>query len=347
MTAGRGVQVSVGRNTMQLVADDSVNRSIWTNSVELQRKIVEREQLPVQAGAQQAMPKACDQAHFSPENPLPWVPDLVGSRFGDDPRSVLVVASSYNGFIEGYSGRGAVMPLADYVDAKNAGGGGRSTFISKFKEHVVDRDEDYYQPILRDLLVPAGCEVDFCCITDLCKASFVERGTGADNGNRGDKGDDSVVRNHWQQWIPYVGGMSGDEDDAPLPYQWLWQRMQACRVIVALGTIAEYGVLKILQRMAAVPNAWSWNDSRVVPDHPTMAARGSDWEYAYACSQRTIGKWLANEDWWALSDSGSKPRWFLLPVYHPAFAIVRGKDRQYVQTVPRLRRLMEEVVNLL
>jgi hypothetical protein len=40
---------------MQLVPDDPVNRSIWTESVALQRKITEREMLPLEVGAQQTM----------------------------------------------------------------------------------------------------------------------------------------------------------------------------------------------------------------------------------------------------------------------------------------------------
>src|SRR5689334_13812631 len=248
---------------MQLVADDPVNRSIWTDSLALQRKIVEREAQPLQVGAQQAMPKPRDAANFSASDPLPWVPDLVGTNFGNDPRSVLVVASSYNGFIEGYSARQAVMPLVYYVNAKNDTSHGLERFCHDFVDYVVERDADYYQPTLRDLLRPAGCDPDSCCLTDLCKASFVERGTGLDGGNRGDKGDDSVVRKYWKQWIVYVSGLADAEGDAPLSYQWLWRRMQQCRVVVALGTIAEYGVLKVLLRMAAEPSAFSWTDSRV------------------------------------------------------------------------------------
>ena len=87
---------------MPFVASDPVNRSIWTESVQLQRMIGRRYSGLLTVGAQQAMPKVCDRHLFSQPRPLPWVPDLVGSRFGDDPRSLLVVASSYNGFIEGY-----------------------------------------------------------------------------------------------------------------------------------------------------------------------------------------------------------------------------------------------------
>src|SRR5688572_9115563 len=103
---------------MQFAADDPVNRRIWTESVVLQQKISEHETILLQVGAQQAMPKACDQESFSANDPLPWVPDLVGEKFGKDGLSVLVVASSYNGFLAGYSKRKAVLPLADYVKAK-------------------------------------------------------------------------------------------------------------------------------------------------------------------------------------------------------------------------------------
>jgi hypothetical protein len=325
-----------------MFADDPVNRSIWTESVALQQKIAERETQRLRVGAQQAMPKPCDKALFSPERPLPWVPDLVGSRFGSDGRSAMVVASSYNGFIEGYSRRAAVLPLTDYSDAKKAGVAGLDVFIAKFKKFVVDRDEDYYQPILRDLLAASGFSLDDCCLTDLCKASFIECGRGPDNGNRGDVGKDAVLKKFWPQWTPYIVVPQDGGGDAPLPYRWLWQRMQQCRVIIALGTIAEYGVLKIFQRMAVAPKAWSWKDSSVVPDHPTMTVRISGWEYTYASSRRKLRDWLADQDWWVLGDSGSKPRWFMLPVHHPSSAIGRGNDTKYQNTVPRVQRMMEE-----
>src|SRR5262245_9047529 len=124
---------------MQIVADDPVNRSIWTESTALQRSIVEREPLPLRVGAQQAIPKVSDQVRFSPQDPLPWVPDLVGVDFGKNPQGVLVVASSYNGFIEGYSRRSSVMSLAGYVEAKVAVVGGLRGFLCRFKQCVVDR----------------------------------------------------------------------------------------------------------------------------------------------------------------------------------------------------------------
>ena len=118
--------------------------------------------------------------------------------------------------------------------------------------------------------------------------------------------------------------------------------MQQCRAIIALGTIAEYGVLKIFQRMASAPKAWSWKNNNVAPDHPTMTRQVPDWEYGYASRQRKLGDWLSDEDWWVLGEPESTPRWFLLPVHHPASAIGRGSDANYQKTVPRVRRMIEQ-----
>ncbi len=57
--------------------------------------------------------------------------------------------------------------------------------------------------------------------------------------------------------------------------------------------------------------------------------------------------WLSSEDWWVLSDAGVKPRWFLLPIYHPAYAIVGGHDRRYLNTVPRVRRMIQDAAKTL
>ena len=146
-----------------------------------------------------------------------------------------------------------------------------------------------------------------CCLTDLCKASFVQRGSGPDSGNRGDWGSDTVVRKFWPQWIPYVAGLADGGCDAPAAVPVAMAADAAVPCDRRAGHIAEYGVLKIFQRMATAPRAWSWKDISVVPDHPTMTADLSDWEYTYACSRRKLKDWLANDDWWVLGDSGSKP----------------------------------------
>jgi hypothetical protein len=339
---GKGCNISA----MPFVADDPVNRSIWTESVALQRRIAVQTSCPLIVGAQQAMPKVCHQNTFSAQSPLPWVPDLVGRRFGDDLCSVLVVASSYNGFIEGYSLRDAAMPVHEYVNASNDHEHGLEEFCRSYFENVVLGEEAYYQPILRDLLQGACIDLDCCCLTDLCKASFVQRGTGPDNGNRGDVGSDKIIKNSWPKWLPYVTGLVDDSSKVPLPYEWLWERMQKCVVIIPLGTIAEYGVLKIFQHMASAPTVQSCHD-RVVPDHPTMNSSLANWEYGYVCTRRKLGSWLKETDWWEMSDSGRQPRWFMLPVYHPSYAVGRRGDIGYRETSARVQRMMKEATQLL
>src|ERR1017187_9012612 len=98
--------------TDSFVADDPINREIWSRSREMQRDISHRAEGLV--GAQQAMPKKKHENDFGPKNPLPWVPDLVGTRFCPSD-GVMVVGSSYNGFIRGYSARPRAMDLQDYV----------------------------------------------------------------------------------------------------------------------------------------------------------------------------------------------------------------------------------------
>ena len=125
--------------------------------------------------------------------------------------------------------------------------------------------------------------------------------------------------------------------------QLFWERMKRCRAIIALGTIAEYGVLKIFHRMAAQPKAWSHHDNRVTPDRQTTSADVTSWEYHYACSKRKLGSWLNSEDWWVMSESGNKRQWFMLPVYHPAYAIGREGDSGYRITLSRVQRMMAAI----
>src|SRR5258708_6407393 len=99
---------------MSFLAVDPLNCEIIALSLGLQREI-SKDDGPAgpEIGAQQVMPKREHFDDFGPKNPLPWVPDQVGGEFSRDNQGVLVVGSSYNGFIEGYSSRS--MKLADYI----------------------------------------------------------------------------------------------------------------------------------------------------------------------------------------------------------------------------------------
>lgn len=312
---------------MSLLPADPLNCEIIAHSLGLQR------QIPVithpdghVVGAQQAMPKP-EHAHlFGQDNPLPWVPDRVGADFSRENDGVLVVGSSYNGFIEGYSSRS--MALADYLAIRDLIREGNEDpahpkvteayikFVKDFDAQVVAPDQSsYYGPILDRLLCDAGVPASRACLTDLCKASFVRRGSNTGEGDRGDDGNDGIIKNNWSAWTQFLT-CKRSGDTMPLPYQWLWQRMQQCCHIVALGTIAEYGVLKMFKRMAESPAISTRNRWATYP--AASLAANADWEYSYADPTRTLLHWLRTNDWWVLSDESTGHVWSLLPVYHPA-----------------------------
>lgn len=330
---------------MSFLPADPTNCEIIAHSLALQRK------LPVVThpdgrvvGAQQAMPKPEHRHLFSAENPLPWVPDRVGTGFSRVNNGVLVVGSSYNGFIEGYSQRS--MKLENYLAIRDLIREGNedpahpkvaeacALFVREFERQVMKPDVNtYYGPILNKLLrdLPASR----ICLTDLCKASFVQMGKLNKSGDRLDTGDDSVVRRNWEAWTKFlVCGQEGNTVE-PSPANWLWRRMQQCRQIIALGTIAEYGVIKMFKRMAGSPTIGTRNDG-TIHLHKSLAPEAA-WKYRYADSTRKLSHWLRTKDWWVLSDEATGHMWNLLPVYHPArhlnFDPDYGRSRQLVQVM--------------
>src|SRR5712691_1590039 len=105
---------TVPETQKSLLSADPLNCEIIALSLGLQREMSKDDGTEEpEFGAQQVMPKHEHADEFGPSNPLPWVPDQVGAEFLRENQGVLVVGSSYNGFIEGYSSRN--MALADYI----------------------------------------------------------------------------------------------------------------------------------------------------------------------------------------------------------------------------------------
>ena len=294
---------------MSFLPTDPLNCEIIAHSLALQRKIpVVNHPDGRLVGAQQAMPKPEHADLFGPDDPLPWVPDRVGTEFSRENNGVLVVGSSYNGFIEGYSPRS--MRLKDYVAIRDLIREGNedpghpkvaeacAKFIEDFEAQVMTPDtSSYYGPILNRLLGDAGVPPSRACLTDLCKASFVRQGPGNGAGNRGDDGNDGVIKKNWSAWTQFLTGKRAG-DATPLPYQWLWRRMQQCRHMVALGTIAEYGVLKIFKQMAESPAIGTRNGGNIHL-HQSLDP-DAQWKYCYADATRKLSDWLDTQDWWVL-----------------------------------------------
>lgn len=312
---------------MSFLHADPINCEIIALSLRLQREISKGDgpEGPT-VGAQQVMPMREHVNLFGPKNPLPWVPDWVGADFTRENNGVLVVGSSYNGFIEGYSSRS--MKLEDYLAVQNLVLDGDENpahpkvaeacakFFRDFEEQVMSPDAaTYYGLVFKCLLGNSGIQTSRACLSDLCKASFVRRGYGNNPGMRGDVGSDGIIIENWTTWMSFLTcrfpGAGG-----PLPFQWLWRRMQQCRHIIALGTIAEYGVIKIFKAMAESPTIVTRNGGRIEL-HKSLKPDGQ-WIYDYADSTRKLSHWLDTKNWWVLSDDTTCQKWNLLPVYHPA-----------------------------
>jgi hypothetical protein len=333
---------------MSFLPVDPLNCEIIALSLGLQREISKQHgpEGPV-IGAQQVMPKREHTHEFGPGNPLPWVPDRVGTEFSRENNGVLVVGSSYNGFIESYSSRS--MKLKDFLAIRDLIREGNedpanpkvaeacAKFVHDFEVQVMVPDTTiYYGPILKSLLGDAGVSASRICLTDLCKACFVRRGSNTGTGSRGDEGNDGVIKKTWSAWAQFLT-CNRAGDTTPLPYQWLWRRMQQCRHIVALGTIAEYGVIKMFKRMAESPTLGTRNGGRIHLD-PSLNP-DARWKYCYADSTRKLSRWLDTKDWWNLTEGASGKKWNLLPVYHPA-SRPPYEDPSYGRTRPVLGEMI-------
>jgi len=310
---------------MSFLPADPLNCEIIALSLGLQREI-SRHDGPVgpAIGAQQVMPKPEHGHLFGPQNPLPWVPDIVGSAFSLENNGVLIVGSSYNGFIEGYSQRS--LRLSDYLAVRNLIQAGHedpahpsvaaacTKFAADFEAQVIAPDRaTYYGTIFDRLLrdVPASR----VCLTDLCKASYVRRNELGKPGCRDDYGGDNLILSNLTDWSRYLTAKASDGDPVPLPYHWLWKRVQNCSFIIPLGVLAQYGVCKIFKAMLPGATIESRQRPKIVPRN-LIASPPYDWDSPYE-NHISATRWHANDDWLILSDGTISKKWFMLPVYHP------------------------------
>ncbi len=233
-------------------------------------------------------------------SPLPWVPDLVGRELRNG-NGVLVVGSAYAGFIRSFCKRANAMPLSEYRDAS------LESFQRAFLRRVVAGDSKYYGKIagLFEPIMPAS----HIGLLDLCRVSFVRRGAGPD-GQRGDEGGDGVTRDNCEAFQQYV--------ETPQASSWTWRRITSCapRVIIALGSIAEHGLLRLfvhhafkVARSTALHDEWKPQNGK--PGH---------WVSRYADTRYKLDSWMRDRAWWTASgEVHGQPRQFrIVPTYHPS-----------------------------
>jgi uracil-DNA glycosylase len=308
---------------------DTVNDRIWSDSPHEQATIQQPGSLqsPGSIGAQQIMVDGLATS-------LPWLPDLVGLNW-KRPESLIIIGSAYAPFIRGISKRRYTLPLSEYLDARCA-----DDFLIRFLENVVIPDPSYYAKI--ELLAASQENQAGIVLLDLCRASYTFRGSrigknGLDRAAeftfrdtiKGQKNAAAAVRSR-QLFTAYV--------ESKQQRAWTLARLMESRArrIVALGSIAEHGLLKLLwdcgvrtiHRMSTPGEAWHPN-----PDH------SGRWVLQYACKGQTLEQWLVRKDWWVVKGrlNGEEREWHLLPTMHPAAR--NAKDKDYSRTRALITRM--------
>ena len=272
---------------------DAINSEIWVGSPQLQREIQPPNELlkAGSVGPQQATLEPDQALGIDASSVLPWVPDIVGNE-ADGDRAVLVFGAAYAGFIREYSGRGACLPLAAYVEAaKRCDGDGWAVFQRLFLENVVAPDVVYYGRVA-SLLNSAGVTANQIVLSDLCPNSIVKR-TVISNHRQDDSSQPCKERA--SVFCRYV--------EHPTVSGWTWRRIAESRAerIITLGHIAEHGLLRLFSRHGATI---SCSRQRWSQPHEGVSASTWGWVDRYADPGRKLGYWLEPGRWWTISMPG-------------------------------------------
>ncbi len=287
--------------------EDDLNAEIWHQSPIEQDRIQPYRPTwrPAAVGAQQAMRWP---------HRLPWVPDLVGRDWQAED-AVIVVGSAYGPFIAGPD-RDHELPASEYAQPTAA------AFQQRFLRRVVSTRR-YYSEIagLASTVMPDARKL---VLTDLCRVAFVR------NLDVADAGGDSVVKLDRALFNQYV------ED--PVARGWSWRRIEQsrARVVVALGTIAEHGLLRLFHASLEQPRIVDSVDPSLVWT-PRRSRKADTWPIQYASDARKLKHRSAQGGglpWWSImgrTPAGEHRAWRLVVVPHPTGAF--GSAGSYPQTV--------------
>jgi hypothetical protein len=268
---------------------DPLNAVIWNSSAAVQDRIQPyRSRWEIdEIGAQQAM--------WFPHR-LPWVPDIIGLD-SQEASGLLIVGSAYAPFVG--NGRRYEITASEYV-CETCETFGRVFFRKLILHHP------YYTAVAK-LASPVVPSCRSIALFDLCRVSFVQRVAS------GDKGGDGIVKQAPNCFIQYV--------ESSTPNDWLWRRVVSSKAstILALGTIAEHGVLRLFARNLAEAHIVDSVDSSVV-----FAGRNSrtPWPLAYAHGKRQIQHRANSETplFWRVRGqlaTGEQRTWNVVVVTHP------------------------------
>ena len=191
------------------------------------------------------------------------------------------------------------MPLSVYRAASRW-----QSFQADFCETVMTRDRNYYGPLSSIIRSSTGRnDARQVVLLDLCRASFVRRGS---NGppRRDESGDGVVLA------APSVYDIYVEANKA-----WTWRRLMQGneRRVVALGTIAEHGLLRLFQGVGCeVTHSITGLDCQL-KHYPE-----GRWVRRYAQVGCVLGQWLEQRAWWNVRHEPSGREWRVLPVAHPS-----------------------------
>lgn len=231
---------------------------------------------------------------------LRWVPDQVGHDWRRR-NAVIIFGSAYGPFIGG-DGRPHEIDPIDY-DCDSS-----SEMITKFFRRVISCRR-YYNEIakLASEVIPS-CRL--LALVDLCRVAFVLRDAARDIGG------DAVVNSAPELFTRYV--------ESEPATSWLWRRIieSEASALVALGTIAEHGLLRLFARH--LPNV-SIRDSQNAVIRFDANAGDSQWPGRYAHQQRKLRhRQIAKvPPYWKIEGKmpdGSCRTWRVAVVPHPTGA---------------------------
>ena len=296
--------------------DDPTNSEIWAESPFAMTQVHDIRgdgvEFSGEFGCQQAM--VGDEAFtyeghrligaYDDDEPLPWIPDWVGRRASGD-CGVTVIGPSYPPVLAERAQCWAGLPLAEYRAAETA-----DEFMTRFTERVL-RDDDFgHFCQLESLLFPFRTAADLCYF-NLCRGSFVIQCQIPGDGD--DRYDDDMDSSHLAN--------PADRREHQLLYgeyvqtkdRWTWERLsERCSgVVIALGRVAEHGLLRLFRRKGALirrhDDGAEWNAPALDDD--------ALWPSLAADPTRPIGSWTDRYGrWWDVRGSDDR-RWRVLPVF--------------------------------
>jgi hypothetical protein len=271
---------------------------------------------------------------------LSWIPDPVGKNWTSS-EAVLFCGSAYAGIFSPYSVRPGdrTMPFESYAEAKALEVLQRLYFDTIIDPPEARGSSDRYYGKIEKLCMQGvdqedlGCVADasYIALLDLCRASFVKR-IEKNGAMRDICGTIDVLRRHADIFNKYVESATASE--------WLWRRLsegQAHR-IVAMGSIAEHGLLRLFQRRGQ--SIYLGGLGPIAFPEEVLTSTNGKWvgDYAYeslrykrrALDEKTgplkLDYWLDKFDkprWWSICEDG-RERWRLLPIYHPTSSELTG-----------------------